>query len=90
MVLKRQSRPVTFRVYFDEYDALAKACLNTGTRSVSEFARAAVLQKVQSLSEPNGTLRGDLATLSKQLGELDVSLEDTQKRIRGVLGSSGP
>jgi hypothetical protein len=65
-----------------------KACMSAGARSISDFARAAVLQKMQALNTPSGTLSGDLATLSERLGGLDVSLEDTLRRIRVVLGSS--
>lgn len=35
-----------------------------------------------------GGLSGDLTTLSEALGELDASLMEMRKRIRGVLGPS--
>ncbi len=89
VVLKQRYRPVTFRLHSDEYELLMKACMNVGARSISEFARTAVLQKAQQTqNERQGTLSGDLTTLSDQLGELDTSLEDVRKRIRVVLGAS--
>jgi hypothetical protein len=89
MVLKQRCRPVTFRMQWDEYDLLMKACESAGARSISQFARTAVLQKVRAVNAPKGTLSGDLSTLSERLGELDTSLEDTRRRIRSVLGSAG-
>ena len=58
----------------------------SGARSVSDFARAAVLHKVQTLEAPAGTLSGDLATLSTALRELDVALRELSLRIHYVLG----
>jgi uncharacterized protein (DUF1778 family) len=89
VVLKRRYRLVTFRVHSEEYELLTKACLDSGARSISEFSRAAVLQKVQQTEQSRpGTLTGDLATLSDKLADLDAALEDARKKIRNVLGSS--
>lgn len=85
-VLKPRSRTVTFRVSAEEYGALTDACVSSGARSISDFARAASLQKVQALFAP-ATLSGDLSTLSAELGELDATLLGVSKRIRGLLGS---
>jgi len=86
VVLSRRSRLVTFRVSTNEYDNLRKSCLECGARSVAEFSRSAVLQTVKRLHVPDASLSGDLATLSKDLRELDLILADMRKRIRGVLG----
>jgi hypothetical protein len=86
VVLKRRSRLVTFRVSADEYDELSRSCLISGSRSIAEFARAAVLQNARALGHPVGSLSGDLASVSKALSELDLSLNDVRRRIRGVLG----
>ena len=53
---------------------------------MSDFARAAVLQNVHAARTSTGSLSGDLATLSRELSELDALLGDIHKRIRGVLG----
>ena len=53
---------------------------------MAEFARVAALQTMQTVHAPTGNLSGDLASLSKELRDLDVILRDMQKRIRGVLG----
>ena len=86
MILKRRSRLVTFRVSSDEYEHVMSACVGVGARSVSEFARLAVLQRIQALDIPQGALSGDLTTLSAALGELDSSLSEIRKKIRGMLG----
>ena len=85
-VLKSRSRLVTFRVSAEEYENLARSCVSSRARSVADFARAAVLDKIQTLSTPSGTLSGDLTTLSKELRNLDASLSEISERIRRVLG----
>lgn len=87
--MKRLSRPVTFRVFADEYQAFADACAKSGARSMSDFARNAVLLQVQYLDSGAGTLSGDLLKLSRELRRLDQALEETRRRIREVLGSAG-
>jgi hypothetical protein len=88
MNLRQRSRLVTFRVCLEEYNDLSKWAGVSGARSISEFARAAVLQSVQALRTPSGTLTGDLSTLVRSLADLDAHLSETQKRVRGVLGSA--
>ena len=86
LVMKRRSRLVTFRVSAEEHDALMRSCVASGARSIADFARASVLHTAQRMDSPTATLSGDLTTLSKSLGELDASLNEIRKRIRGVLG----
>jgi hypothetical protein len=85
-VSKGGSRIVTFRVSSEEFNSLVHASQSAGSRSLSAFARGAVLDKVNSLRAPSMTLSGDLATLTKLLAQLDAALQETSKRIRRVLG----
>lgn len=85
-ILKRRSRPITFRVSVEEHDVLASTCANSGARSISEFARIAVWQQVKALQQQQYNLSGDLNSLSSALGDLDGVLRDVSKRIRSVLG----
>lgn len=85
-ILKRRSRPITFRVSVEEHEFLANACAASGARSISEFARVAVWQRVKTLQQQQYNLSGDLNSLSAALGDLDSSLRDVSKRIRSVLG----
>jgi hypothetical protein len=65
---------------------LSRYSIETGARSVAEFVRLAVLQNMSASNATRGTLSGDLATVSQALSELDTSLGDVRRRIRGVLG----
>jgi hypothetical protein len=85
-VLKSKARIVTFRVSADEYEVLARASLRSGARSLAEFSRAAIFDKVAALSAPRLALNRDLTTLGKALGELDVALQAASDRINRLLG----
>ncbi|MDX2150474.1 MAG: hypothetical protein SFV54_07055 [Bryobacteraceae bacterium] len=87
-VLKSRSRLVTFRLSTDEYEDLKRVCIEEGARSISDFARAAVLYRVQTRSATKASLGDDLATLSSRLEELDSALKDLSGRIARVLGSA--
>ena len=89
-MLKRRLRIVTFRVTAEEYEMLETSCNTSGSRSISEFARSAVLYRATMLNVPRGLLSEDLATLSKQLMELDQTLRDLRQQIRSVLGAVQP
>ena len=77
---------VTFRLTSEEHEAMTKCCVETGARSLADFSRSAVLQRIQSLRTPASTIAGDLMTLSKGLRQLDSSLGLLRKQIRGLLG----
>jgi hypothetical protein len=88
-VLRNNSRIVTFRVSSEEYEVLARSCMGSGARSLSEFARTAVFDRIEALSAPRLTLHSDLNTLGKALGELDVALREASRRISRLLGPVG-
>ena len=85
-VLKTRSKLVTFRVSAEEHDTVTRWCVASGARSIADFAREAVLLKVEKLRSPASTLSGDLATLSTSLVDLDAALVELRRRIRVVLG----
>ena len=86
----RRSRLVTFRVSAEEYEQLSSSCISLGARSMSDFARASVLQSLEASRTPTATLRGDLVTVSKKLSDLDVLITDVHKSIRKMLGPAQP
>jgi hypothetical protein len=86
-VLRSRSRLVTFRLDPEEYAALRRVCLSTGARSMSEFAREAVLAGVDAGNASRGTLGGDLVTLTSRLHELDKVLKSASGLIGRVLGA---
>jgi hypothetical protein len=77
---------VTFRLDPEEYAALRHACVSSGARSISEFAREAVLNSVEAGGPLRGTLGGDLVTLTERLQELDRLLKAASGLIERVLG----
>ena len=88
-VLKPRSRTVTFRVSTEEFLALMESCQNSESRSVSDFARAAVLHKIHSgpAASPGGTTslpQGNFGHLGKALEELDAALGDVSRAIRSL------
>jgi hypothetical protein len=85
-VLRSRSRLVTFRLDPEEYAALRRVCISTGARSMSEFAREAVLASVDAGNASKGTLGGDLVTLTARLHELDKLLRSASGLIGRVLG----
>lgn len=87
-MVRPQSRIVTFRLSAEEYATLLRFCEPSGSRSVSEFVRAAVLERVETLGSPRISLSSDLSTLGRTLVTLDTALNDASLRIRRLLGSS--
>jgi ribbon-helix-helix CopG family protein len=90
-VLRSRSRLVTFRLDPEEYAALRRVCITTGARSMSEFAREAVLSSVEAGGQSKASLGGDLVTLTNRLHELDRMLRAASGLIGKVLGGEdGP
>lgn len=78
---------MTFRLDPDEYAALRRVCVSTGARSMSEFAREAVLASVDAGAGSKNSLGGDLVTLTARLHELDKLLRSASGLIGRVLGA---
>ena len=70
----------------EEYTALRRVCISTGARSMSEFAREAVLTSVNAGNAVKSGLGGDLVTLTARLNELDKLLRSASGLIGRVLG----
>jgi hypothetical protein len=85
-VLRSRSRLVTFRLDPEEYAALRRVCISTGARSMSEFAREAVLAHVDAGTGARSSLGGDLVTLTARLQELDKLIRSASGLIGKVLG----
>jgi hypothetical protein len=85
---RRKSKIVTFRLSAGEYEALSETCNSSGARSISEFARMAVLDRSRMMGGPRITITGDLTSLGKALSDLDVVLSEASTRIRKVLGTA--
>jgi hypothetical protein len=84
-VLKSRSRLVTFRLDPEEYASLRRVCVTAGARSMSEFAREAVLASIHAKGVPGTSLGGDLLTLTSRLHELDRTLSNVSALLHAVL-----
>jgi len=85
-VLRKQSRIVTFRVSEEEYEVLTRSCLSSGARSLSDFARAAVVERLQMTGAPKINISSDLTTLGKALNDLDTAMQEASTKIRRLIG----
>jgi hypothetical protein len=86
---KNRSRLISFRLSPGEYDDIREALNAEGGRSLSEYARAAVMQRMLMHQGSKVSLGEDLLTLSTRLRELDSGLTELSKLIRRVLGANG-
>ena len=84
--LANKKRLVTFRLSEAEYETLRTTCAAGGSRSVSDFARTAVLTKMLTQRESKISLGENLALLSLQLEELDGALQALSQRIALMMG----
>lgn len=76
MALKTRSHAITFRLGTGEYEELVKVVSQKGARSMSEFARTAVL---------NSIVADNLDRfLDDELNSLVVCLESVDARVRGL------
>ena len=73
-VTKPRNRLVNFRVSEDEFQSLREACETGGARSISDFARSAVLTNQIGKPESDDVLRLRLALIEEKMGEVDAKL----------------
>ena len=85
-VLINRNHLVTFRLSSDEYESLKTTCTTGGARSISDFARSAVLYQLKAYNLQRVTLAEDLTTLGVDLDDLDGALRELSRRIAKVLG----
>jgi len=86
-VLTNRTHLVTFRLSADEYETLRNTCTAEGARSLSDFARTAVLHQLKTRNFERVNLADDLTTLGVHLGELDGVLRALSLRISRILGN---
>lgn len=79
-VLKPRNRLVNFRLTEEEFDQLRQACGDQGARSLSDFARSAVMRQVE---QPNS------AQPLNQLGEVVDQLENRLQQMLNLLEAVG-
>ncbi len=90
--LRRRNRIINFRLNDEEYEEMRQACLKTGTRCISEFARVAVLQMARAEVQGERPLENRFRHLDHALSNLAVNvgylvelLEHSEARERPAL-----
>jgi hypothetical protein len=76
---KPRTRLVNFRLTEEEYETLKSAAENRGARSISDFARAAILSSVAT--QDTGGNGQNLTGIDRKLEEINVAVE----RLAGML-----
>ena len=75
---KPRTRLVNFRLTEEEYETLKTAAESRGARSISDFARAAILSSVAT--HESGT-NGHASGIDRKLEDLNIAVE----RLTGML-----
>ena len=86
-LLHSRTNLITVRLSTEEHEKLKGICAKEGARSISDFVREIILQRISVLRGNTGLLTRDLLTLTVNLQELNSSLNDLSDRILGLLGS---
>ena len=84
-VLKTRNRLVNFRLTQEELESLKMACLVTGSRNLSDFARGAVLESIGAHTEPGIRIQSRLATLDTKVSEIGVTVQFLAELLKGTL-----
>jgi hypothetical protein len=81
-----RKKSVTFRLSAEEHEALRSYCIANKVRSISELARASILEHVYGDRSRRNVVSKDLISLGSALEDIDVAIKDLSVRIAKVLG----
>lgn len=84
-VIKPRTHLVNFRLTEEEYHHLVEACSLRGARSLSDFARSAVLRSADPQSQTAGYVQSRLAALDHKV----MDLEECIMRLISLLSPGG-
>jgi len=82
-VLRPRNRLVIFRLSEQEYQNLKTACAEEEARSVSDFARSAVLRSVETGGPIEKTIETRIAVLARRLGDLEAGVKRILRLLEG-------
>jgi hypothetical protein len=71
-LLKPRNRSVVFRLTQEEYEALHAACIRSGGRSISDYARTSLLN---SIAQPGASANPAISRLEAKLNETNSALQ---------------
>jgi hypothetical protein len=83
-VLKRRSRIVSFRLSDEEYAAMMESCISRGSRSLSDYARAAACHHFNGGDSPGGDGEQQQSFL-----ELKSRVEELDRMVRRLTQEAG-
>ncbi len=87
-VLRPRNRLVNFRLAEDEFESLKSACTVQGARSVSDFARSAVLERIGEPG-PRAFSQSRVELLDNKVCELELRV-DQLLNLMHATGQSVP
>ncbi len=86
-VYSPRNRLVNFRVNDEEYRALRKACAEAGARSISDFARLAILRHLDGDERASPDAEPRLALLWRRMAELERRVAYLLRRLEEPPGA---
>jgi hypothetical protein len=85
----QRSRLISFRVSQDEYENVRNACVVLGSRSVSDFARFAVMNAVEETPRMIRPLPVRIGPVDPAVGYLSREIERLARLVEALMQSSG-
>ncbi len=87
-VYRPRTRLVNFRVNEEEYATLLAACSQNGARSVSDFARLAVMRQAGVDEKNAASIQWRLSAMGHQMSELECRVVQLLRLLEAT-GSDG-
>lgn len=85
-VFRPRNRLVNFRLSEDEFDKLRASCALQGARSLSDFARAAVMRCVNGGSGYSPVMEAVAVPPDPAVAELDRRVHEIESRLGELIG----
>ena len=88
-VYRPRTRLVNFRVNEDEYATLLAACSQNGARSVSDFARLAVMRQAGADEKHAASMQWRLSALGHKMSELECRVLQLLRLLEATSSDAG-
>jgi len=89
-VLRPRNRLVNFRLSEDEFEKLKASCALQGARSISEFARSSVLDRVEQPTSAHASPQGRIFHLDNKVSELELRVGQLINLLQNTGTAAGP
>lgn len=87
-VYRPRNRLVNFRLSDEEYEFLRVACAQNGARSISDFARLAVLRQAGSDERQSASIQWRLSALGHKMSELESRVRHLLRLLESSSGDA--